>query len=475
MFFNLQGFVASDYGKSESTIDRLKRVYFSEPSSRRLLKKGDVLVSQGMYNDTLFLVISGKVIGKCCIDEPIANEASGRCYEMFRGSTGTFIGVHSFFSEPYLSFFTVEALTDVEVAVLKRNTLPVELEKYGSLQEQFLPMISNELALRNFHLLEMSVNNEQALNRLHRSELNASLGQLAAGIAHELNNAIGVIARKSDFIAEALEHIIETRIPDVQELFHQGQKYNEIVSTEIIRDRTRRFEKKWKLSHTAAKVLARMVNSEEEAELLGPEALANFEKLSRYWELGHDLRDVRLAANHAADIVKSVRSLGGNNFTRTEGLSIHETLSRAISLLKPSLHDVKLEADLGSAENAPLIYGDMTELVQIWVNIIKNSCDAMEMAETKDPKVSISCSYSSTHVSVKITDNGPGISNSAKDKIFQMDFTTKKNGLSFGLGLGLAIVHRIVDSYGGKIILDSVPQKTTFNITLPIENNYGNN
>ena len=55
-----------------------------------------------------------------------------------------------------------------------------------------------------------------------------------------------------------------------------------------------------------------------------------------------------------------------------------------------------------------------------------------------------------------------------------MDFTTNKNGLSFGLGLGLAIVQRIVDSYGGEIILASRPQNTTFNIKLPVENHYGN-
>jgi hypothetical protein len=130
--------------------------------------------------------------------------------------------------------------------------------------------------------------------------------------------------------------------------------------------------------------------------------------------------------------------------------------------------------DLESAEKMPLIYGDMTELVQIWVNIIKNSCDAMEAAETKDPKVTIRCSHTKTHVFVHITDNGPGVSEESAEKIFQMDFTTKKNGLSFGLGLGLAIVQRIVDSYGGEIILASRPQNTTFNIKLPVENHYGN-
>lgn len=474
MFSNIQGFMADDFGKATVQIDRLKRVYFSDPANRLSLKKGDEIVSQGKYNDSLFLVLSGHVLGKCCIESTEKQDPSDRCFEMFRGGVGTFVGVHSFFSEPYLSFFTVEALDDVEVAFLKRDSAPIEKEKYGSLQEQFIPMISNELVLRNFHLLEKSIDNESALNRLHRSELNASLGQLAAGLAHELNNAIGVISRKTDFIAEALDRIIESKITEAHDLFHLGENYNAMISSETIRERTRLFEKKKNLSHMAAKVLARLVETEEDLKKLDKKVLDDFENLSRYWELGHDVRDIRLAAKHAADIVKSVRTLGGSNFTRSEGLSIHETLSRAISLLKPNLHDIKLEVDLESVEKMPLIYGDMTELVQIWVNIIKNSCDAMEAAETKDPKVTIRCSHTKTHVFVHITDNGPGISEGTADKIFQMDFTTKKNGLSFGLGLGLAIVQRIVDSYGGEIILASRPQNTTFNIKLPVENHYGN-
>ena len=66
-----------------------------------------------------------------------------------------------------------------------------------------------------------------------------------------------------------------------------------------------------------------------------------------------------------------------------------------------------------------------------------------------------------------ITDNGPGIPPQLKEKIFQPNFTTKKNGLSFGLGLGLSIVMRLVSSYSGRIDVDSQTGKTTFKITLP--------
>ena len=69
---------------------------------------------------------------------------------------------------------------------------------------------------------------------------------------------------------------------------------------------------------------------------------------------------------------------------------------------------------------------------------------------------------------VSLIDNGPGIPDEIKDKIFQPNFTTKKGGLSFGLGLGLSIVQRLVDSYNGKIEVSSRKGKTSFTVKIPV-------
>ncbi|MBQ8723048.1 MAG: HAMP domain-containing histidine kinase, partial [Opitutales bacterium] len=88
---------------------------------------------------------------------------------------------------------------------------------------------------------------------------------------------------------------------------------------------------------------------------------------------------------------------------------------------------------------------------------------------TPEQTVRITISHYRENIYVAINDNGPGVPASLKEKIFQPDFSTKKSGLSFGLGLGLAIVRQIVDDYGGSSQLDSVPGSTTFTITLPID------
>ncbi len=74
---------------------------------------------------------------------------------------------------------------------------------------------------------------------------------------------------------------------------------------------------------------------------------------------------------------------------------------------------------------------------------------------------------------VTITNNGPQINEATRRQIFQPNFTTKKGGLSFGLGLGLSIVQRLVQQYNGSIAVKSDEHKTTFRIRLPIEEEYG--
>ena len=438
-------------------ISRINADYFAFPERIFALKKGEKLVCEGEASKRLYLLLSGNVIAYRHRRDESGERIPDSLYQVFRAGPGSYIGVQSFFSRLFRSSCEIVAETNIEVAYIDETVEAVEPEKFGSLIEQFVPTMVHELALRNSRVFEHAAEKEAAIHRMHRSEMSATLGQLAAGLAHELNNAVGVLARKTDFVSAFIEEFLRSFGKREAELFCLGRDNQAVYSSEDLRSRAREYERLFKISQPAAKVLARIAPDTDSAKKLDKKILSDIENLAHFWEIGHDIRDMQLAAKHAAGIVRSVKILGGGNIRREAGTDVHESISEAVSLLKPQLRGKNLVAELGDAATFPKIFGDMTELVQVWVNIVKNACDAMNLAGTLEPTVRITLSHSRENPA------------SLKEKIFQPDFSTKKSGLSFGLGLGLAIVRRIVDDYGGSIQLDSVPGSTTFTITLPID------
>ena len=438
-------------------LSRINADYFAYPERIFALEKGATLVEEGAETRRLYLILSGSVVAYRSRRDENGEKIPGSLFVVFRAGPGSYVGVQSFFSRSFRSSSKIVAETDIEVAYIDDAVQAVEPEKYGSLVEQFVPTMLHELSLRNVRVDEHAAEKERAVLRMQRAEMSATLGQLAAGLAHELNNAVGVLARKTDFVSAFIEEDLRSRGGNEELLFRLGRD-----------GRAREYERSLRLSRSAAKVLARIAPDEAALRLTDKAVVGGIEELARFWEIGHDIRDMRVAAKHAAAIVRSVKILGGGNIRREAGTDVRESVSEAVALLKPHLRGKKLLVEVSGAETFPKIYGDMTELVQLWVNIIKNACDALNIAETPDPTVRVALSHAGGEVSVSVSDNGPGVPAALREKIFQPDFSTKKSGLSFGLGLGLAIVRRITDDYGGNITLESVPGDTTFTVVLPV-------
>ena len=472
----------------QKKLKRINLAYFSDPDRIIAISRGNSVVRQGEQNKRLYLILSGSVVSYRHVvkEDPETASTSHKIYKAFRAGPGDYLGVQSFFSGWFRSSSDLIAETDLELAYIDTTTPAVDVERYGTLLEQFVPAIVHELAARNTRVFDRTAEKEEALRMLHRSEMAATLGQLSAGIAHELNNSLGVLSRKTDFVLETLDNMFRQENAFRYTLYNKGLEGASSASTSEQRRLARQFEKNYGLSQDVAKALALIPDIQNQPELLDKPFLSQLEQNLPYWELGHDLHDMKLAVRHATAIVRSVRLLGGGNTRREEGVNVTDSLTEAVALVKSSLRGVDFEMVLPPRDSVPGIFADMTELVQIWINLLQNACDALKIENTPNPAIHVECrvekisskdqtSHTTREILVSVTDNGPGVPKDLHEKIFRPNFTTKKKGLSFGLGLGLTIVRRIVDSYGGRIRLESVPGHTVFTIIIPTINNHGKN
>ena len=181
--------------------------FFSDPNCRRKLKKDDVIIRQGNFNDTLFLVISGRLVG-------MFENADGNRFNMFTAGPEMFVGVYSFFSGTFQGSSTVTAAEPSEVAFIRYGAIEGKMKGRDCLSSRFMPVIMNEMLYRQRRLQKIHQEKEQTLRRLMHSQQMASLGQMAAGISHELNNAITVIERNAQWLSKHVQDLLERSAPD---------------------------------------------------------------------------------------------------------------------------------------------------------------------------------------------------------------------------------------------------------------------
>ncbi len=466
-------------------LERLNRVYFRDSGRVLELAAGERLMAQGEPCRRIYLVLEGELAAYRSSDRLAGTDipAEGtapRGQEVFRTQAGSYVGVQSFFSQSFHSNNHVFALEPTRLAYIDDDTPAVEEEVYGTLEHQFQPILVHELVMRNNRILGYAAEKEEAMRLLQRSELAAMLGHLSTGIAHELNNAVGVITRRTEFVASMLAAQLEKGDAVKAELFRRGYADKDPANPIALRQRARAYERELGLPQEAAKVFAHLAPDEEARRRYNKKFIAQLKVLFPFWELGHDLRDMRLAARHATGIVRAVKLLGGAGATREPGVEVAGTVRDAVTLLHNKLKRTTVDAEL---DPLPPITADITELVQVWTNILSNACDAMQQGGTADPTITIRTSLYHAegvellprdYIRVSIANNGPEIPAEIREKIFQPNFTTKKLGLDFGLGLGLSIVRRVVDSYNGTIELTSSPNLTTFIINIPTTPIHGN-
>ena len=199
-------------------------------------------------------------------------------------------------------------------------------------------------------------------------------------------------------------------------------------------------------------------------------------------EKGQDvayLNEIYRAANRAKDLVKQILAFSRQGKQVLEPVSVKLVAKEALNLLRASLpSSIEIEQHLDSDS---LVMGDPTQIHQILMNLCTNAAHAIpETGGTMDVEIrDIELNKAITarslnlkpgiYLKLSISDTGCGISPENMDRIFDPFFTTK--GLGVGTGMGLSVVHGIVESIGGRVQVRSEPGKgSTFDVFLPVAN-----
>src|SRR6478736_1430194 len=178
------------------------------------------------------------------------------------------------------------------------------------------------------------------------------------------------------------------------------------------------------------------------------------------------VNDIEEASKRINTLVCSVKGYTHMDQSREKQLSdIKPGVINTLIMLGHKLKKNNIQLIKRFPEDLPKAYIYVSELNQVWTNVIDNAIDAME--GRPDSKLEISARRDREFIVVSIIDNGPGIPEDVINKIFDPFFTTKPIGK--GTGMGLEVVQQIVHQHNGKVEVTSLPDRTEFKICLPIK------
>ena len=143
---------------------------------------------------------------------------------------------------------------------------------------------------------------------------------------------------------------------------------------------------------------------------------------------------------------------------------IHIGIRNTLTMLNHKLKKNNIKLIENYQPNLPMANIFVSEMNQVWTNIIDNAIDAME--GRKESCLEIKTEKKGDFINVSIIDNGPGIPKDIQDKIFDPFFTTKSIGK--GTGLGLEVVRQIIGQHNGKVYVNSEPAHTEFVVCFPV-------
>lgn len=316
------------------------------------------------------------------------------------------------------SFMDITALKEAENRLIKLNN---ELEKRVKKRTSMLKKVNDELTLINKKLAKSNRELKLTQDQLIHSEKMAGIGQLAAGVAHEINNPTGFIISNLDVLAQYSDKMFTIL---------------DLINAKL---------------NTAFSSNSKIVN-------VLNKNIKEFKKEMDFDYMRNDchslLQETKDGANRIKKIVANLKNFAHPIEEEFKLISLDKEIEKALTLVWNELkYTCQIEKKYSKT---PKIYGNPSKLGQVFINILLNASQAL-----KDNKglIQIKTSTENSSVVVEFIDNGIGIPKRNLNKIFEPFFTTKEVGT--GTGLGLSIAYGIIKEHKGNIQVKSDRGKGT--------------
>ncbi len=443
---------------SESDMDKL-----IELAEEVVLEQGDVLMEEGAPGDALYVVLDG--------DFEVSKRSGNQDVVLAVRGTGEVLG----------EMALIEDLPRSATVTAARQSRILKITK-----EVFQTLIgsSPSAALSVLHTMSARLRNTESM--LRQNEKMASLGTLAAGLAHELNNPAAAARRAVDQLKGCLDAWGRARTEMGSLDLDQGQL--DLIAS--LRDRIaasapavagddplersdreaelqtwmedRGVEDAWDLAPTLLSRGWTLEDLQGTADRFLPSQLPI---MLRWLSIGSNvyglLGDATVSLERISAIVRAVKDYSYLDQAPIQDIDVQEGLENTLVILAHKLKGgVRVRKEF--APDLPRVEAYASELNQVWTNIIDNAIDAIN----GEGEIRLKTSVEDDEVVVEICDTGPGMPPDVQRRIFEPFFTTKPPGIGTGLGLHISY-NIIVQRHGGRIDVDSHPDGTCFKVTLP--------
>ena len=502
------------------------------PRPRLRLPPGVRLTHQGQVVDGVYIVVSGAVA--------LTRHTRVGEVTLHHATTGRIIGLVSLAGQG-LAYVTSTTTTDVELILLSIEQLDRALRENPATEQALAALLIGSLTKRLSRSEILQVEKielaaavaaekaqatealaalEQARMELLAQERFATLGELAAGIAHELNNPVAALERAGAHLRTGLDSVLVSH-PEGEAIARTAEaaRTRPPASTRAERGERRALERVLgdrELSRriVAAGLAAGRKPADIRALAADPERLATLEAAA---SIGRAERNMRVATGRISGLVASLSTYVRPQGEEFQDVDVREVLEDALRLTAHRLHGVQIEREYpGEADPAPVVPAHPGELAQVWTNLLTNAADALAALAVRGEGVAgagreaggsaawgegvgaaedgtasrppgedgpaagagreagagrliLRVAQEPGAVRVEVEDNGPGIAPEVLPRIFEPRFTTKHGQVRFGLGLGMGLAKSVVDAHGGTIVVESRPGRTLVRVTLPTD------